>query len=345
MLRIGLQTAVAAAATWWAMGWLEVPHVSWAIISALFTIGLSADASYHNALGRIAGSFLGVAFGLAAAFFAAGPVVIGLAVATALANMVAAAWPSMRYAAVTAAIVALDQTPEVGGALERATAIMIGTMIGAGVAFVAWPVFARNKVAYALQLALQDCQKLLELIVDSVEKDDRSQRDAVHARFLGHLEAARARLMETRFRPLLPTGARLRPAVVAVETLWHTIVILDRAVSEESHEIGREAIERLRPSVLQAQSAACDLFGQLSEALGKKGVDAPDTGAFQRALADARDQAQREYDRSASDHPGKAKGLHTLMFALDEMRRTTLELAAAMEPQDGGGGQDDSKRP
>ena len=53
--RITSQTAVAVIATYILLTWIDARFLSWGIISALFTIGVSADASYYNALGRIFG--------------------------------------------------------------------------------------------------------------------------------------------------------------------------------------------------------------------------------------------------------------------------------------------------
>ena len=132
--RITFQTAVAVTATYILLTWMNARFLSWGIISALFTIGVSADATYYNALGRIFGALIGAAIGLVAAL-SAGPMILGLVISTALANVIAAVWPSLRYAAVTAAIVALESDPELGSVFDRVSVILIGTAAGIGASF------------------------------------------------------------------------------------------------------------------------------------------------------------------------------------------------------------------
>ena len=67
--------------------------------------------------------------------------ILGTVIGTALANAIAAVWPSLRYAAVTAAIVALDSDPELGGIFDPVSAILIGTAAGIGASFLDWLVF------------------------------------------------------------------------------------------------------------------------------------------------------------------------------------------------------------
>ena len=188
--RITSQTAVAVIATYVLLTWMDARFLSWGIISALFTIGVSADASYYNALGRIFGALIGAVIGLVAAL-SAGPMILGLVIGTALANAIAAVWPSLRYAAVTAAIVALESDPELGSIFDRVSVILIGTAAGSGASFLVWPVFGRQRAVRALRSALDDCQTLLNLIAQGLDEEDRDDREKAHAQFLGHLETAR----------------------------------------------------------------------------------------------------------------------------------------------------------
>ena len=323
--RMAIQTAVASAGTYLLVRWMDLPYASWGVIAALFTIGLSADASYYNAVGRISGALLGSVIGLAAAW-AAGPLLIGLVIGTALANAIAAVWPSLRYAAVTAAIVALDPTPDAGTAMQRVVVILIGTAVGAGSSFLVWPVFGRQRAAYALRSALDDCQVILDLIVRGLDEDDMRDREKAHARFLGHLETARSRLSETRFRPELPNGASLRRAFTAVEYLWHSIVILDRAVSEGQEDVDADVIQRLKPAVCELQEAACGSLSRVRAGMAAR--NAPDLrpDRFRGAVERARDEIKKAARESPSDLTIRHKRLNALVFAVDQMEFSLLEL-------------------
>lgn len=197
LLRIALQTAAATLAIYLVIDRIAASHLSWAVISALLTIGVSADITYRNAMGRAAAACIGAAIGLVASAAIGGPVILALLPAVVLANMISTLWPSLRYGAVTAAIVALDPDPELASALGRTGAIVAGTLTGAAASFLIWPVRGRDRANLVLRRAIGDCQDLLRLIERGVGTDDRHERDAVHARFLGHLETARSRVRET----------------------------------------------------------------------------------------------------------------------------------------------------
>lgn len=334
-LRVAVQTMAAAAATFLIMSWSGLPHMSWAVISALFTIQVSADSAIRTALGRLAGSFLGVGLGLLAVALISGQgaMLFRLVSAAAIAGAISTVWPSLRYAAVTAAIVTLNHDPELGGALEIAFAVMVGSVVGAVAAFVAWPDFGRRRTARTLRLALEDCRELLELAVDEVDGNGRRERDAVHARFLGNLETARSQAAETWFRPRLPSGVRLSDALQASENLWHGLVILDRALSDGRGQIGADALHRLRPAIRDVQRSACGFLDDASAALQDGQREPPSPEALQKEVETARQAAQQiGEDGDPQQGTERSKGLHALVFAFDEVERSLVKIAALVVP-------------
>lgn len=331
VLRIAGQTACATVATYFVITWLGAQYLSWAVIAALFTIGISADAAYYNAIGRIGGAVLGAALGLAAASALGGSVLIGLVIAATLANMIATIWPSLRYAAVTSAIVALDPSPEIISALERAGSIMIGTLVGAASSFLIWPVFGRQRTLTSLRRALDSCEGLLEQFERGVGSADRKRRDALHSRFLKDLETARSRLSETRFAPALPNGIRLSEAARSVENLWHALVILDRAITSERHEIDKAVLDRLRPLIGATQREARAYIARASGLMMRaRDAAAPNSEDLREVIAQARDGVA-EIESELPQRPAQQKALHALTFALNETERSLLQLASMME--------------
>jgi hypothetical protein len=324
LARIGLQTAVATAATYVAAIWLGSPHVSWAVIAALFTIGVSADASYYNARGRIIGAFLGVALGLAAGWAAPAAVLAGLVAAVVVANMLATLWPSIRYAAVTAAIVALEPTPSLIKALSVVAAILLGTLIAAATSFALWPSFGRRRVAFALREAVTDCRDLLKTISGRADTADGSGTDTLHARFLGHLEACHDRIASTRFEPRLPSGASLRDAATAIESLWHSIVILDRAMADEYEAIGAATLRDLAPAIGKVERCCEAELTAIASALEGRDDDLGNA-RVREAMSEAIGSVERLLGRAGSDRD-QAHGLHALMFALAEIERRLDQL-------------------
>jgi hypothetical protein len=327
MTRVALQTAVAAAAAYLAYGAVgQREHLSWAVIAALFTISVNTDEAVVQGLGRIAGAFLGVGLGFAVGWALPAPVVLSLALATALANMAAAVWPSLRYAAMMAAIVALQPGTEAGQPLATAGAVLFGTLIGVVATLVVWPSFGRHRASETLREALRDCEELLRLVVESVGATDRRMRDAVHGRFLGRLETMHGQLGASYLLPpSLRSGAALREAAVALEGLWHSIVILDRVVGSERHIIAVDAVERLEPDIRAVQEAARRVLSDLGADLDRGPSPEPDVSALTDAVATARETA-------LGLDVGTATGLHALVFALDEIEARTLQLVRVLRP-------------
>lgn len=331
-LRVALQTAVAGAATYVAITNAGLDqHLSWAVISSLFAISVSADSSVLQGLGRVVGAFLGVGLGLGVGLMDV-HVVVGLAIATAAANMVASVWPNLRYAAVTAAIVALDPNPDAFGATVRATAILMGTAIGVATTFVVWPRFGRERVAFTLRAALEDCETLLRLIENGVETDERDERDATHARFFGRLETLNGQVGQTYIAPRLRNGAPLRQAAVSLEDLWHGLIILDRAISDQRSVIGADALRELRPGIQRVQEAARATIGELRAVIDDKDAPAPSTARLCEAIRSARDAAE-----PFGGETQQARGIHAVLFALDELERRILQLVRVLGATGGPG--------
>lgn len=145
--RMAVQTMVPGTATYMLMNKLEFPHLSWAIISALFTIYLSADSTLRAGLGRFAGAVLGLLLGLLSVELAGGEgtMLLRLVSTTAVTNAMAVVWPNLSYSTVVAAFIALYPDPEIAGALELAAAILIGAGIGTASAWLAWPEWGRQR--------------------------------------------------------------------------------------------------------------------------------------------------------------------------------------------------------
>jgi uncharacterized membrane protein YccC len=326
LLRISLQTAAATLATYLLIAGIAPLNLSWAIISALLTIGLSADLSYRNAINRTAGACLGAVLGLIFGVLIGGSAIYALLVAVILANMFATVWPSLQYGAVTAAIVALEPDPEVAAALSRTTAIVAGTVVGAVASFVIWPVRGRDRAKLAMRDALTDCQDLLELIDEGVSTDDHRERDKVNRRFLQHLEIAKSRVSETRFAPELKSGAELRDAVRGVESLWHALVILDRAVTDERQDISHPALSSLAPAIDKVQGSARDHLAGIIAAMKDDRENAPAPDQLCETIAHARDHAAELADEGAEDWPRQARALHAVIFGLNETERQLLRL-------------------
>ena len=131
--RIALQTATAALATYGLFKLAGLPQASWAVISALFVIQPNVGGTISTALGRIAGTVLGTAVGLACVLTlggSAGAVALGLLLATGSLGLVIGFRPGLRYGLVPAAFILLAPGgEELAQAWHGATALGRGAII------------------------------------------------------------------------------------------------------------------------------------------------------------------------------------------------------------------------
>ena len=319
--RLGVQTAAAGAGTWFVMQKLGLPHTSWAVISALFVVQPSLDGTFTAAVGRMAGALVGTVVGLATVILFGGQdlTALRLALAAIGVNLVAHFRPNMSYGVVAASVIALEADPQVvGGAAERAIAIMLGAAVGAVAAVAVWPDSARARANRSLRRALATCRDLLGESLQAALGEDSQDRAATRDRFLVELREARQAGASVRL------GRRKRPcvseAVEGVERLWHALVLIQRALEHEPSR-GLTTENELGQSVDEARSAACAYLS----AIEAHGTNEAVRGPAERLKA-AVEAAQAQARQTAEHTPGEAAAIEALVFGLGEVRRSLDDL-------------------
>ncbi|MBZ4689306.1 MAG: rane protein [Cereibacter sp.] len=328
-LRVGLQTAAAVLCVHLVMQRLAPEQQSWAVLSALLTIGASADATLRAGLGRIGGALIGAALGLICVALLGSSTLAALLVASVLGNAVGAIRGSLGYAAVLAAIIALDPTPEGGMALSLAGAIVFGSVAGSLASLIVWPVFGRDRAALSLQRALRDCRSFLTLIEHGVGAGDRANREKVNLSFRRNITDLRDRIVETRFTASLPSGVGLHRAAESAEAFWYALVVLDRVVSAERQDLPDGAVEQLQPVLTRLSAEANRIVGALPTvtAPGKGKPISPEP--LREAAGAARDRVWSLTACSARQD----RALQALIFALNEIEESLLKLLQVMQPE------------
>ena len=217
LVRVAAQTAAAVLATVLVMRWFQLPQMTWAVISALFSMRLEFDATMGAGLSRILAALLGTAIGLAAVGLFGGPyeILMSVAVACVAANMLATLWPNLKYSVVAAAIIALHADASIASAVERAIAIMIGSAVGTTATLLVWPEFGRTRALRYAADALEDCRRMLESSLRRTAGADAEDPQRIDEDFSRHIQRARQTVAETRIGPRLSSGRTLREAVVA----------------------------------------------------------------------------------------------------------------------------------
>lgn len=241
-VRIAGQSLVASVATYGVMLLLALPQLAWAVIVALFTIRASVDGAVGAALHRSLAAGLGVATGLALVFLLPGyelmPLRIGLVAA--VTNGFASLRPQYDYAAAGGAVVALQPTADLDGAVGTALAVCIGGLTGVCASLLVWPELGRSRALRLLATALRSCGDLADLSLGDLEGERDDERRPLQRRTLRQLHAAQEAVAAVRFRPGVGNGATVGQVAETAERLWHSLIIVERAVSEDRSQLDPE---------------------------------------------------------------------------------------------------------
>jgi uncharacterized membrane protein YccC len=350
--RVALQTMAASAATYAVITALDWPHVSWAVISAIFVIQLNSDTSIFVGLTRIAGTAMGTVFGLAATLIFPGDdgALLRVAITTALASGIATVWPSLQYGAVAAAAITVQSHPEFSDAIAQAVAISLGALLGTAATILVWPELGRNRVLRMLEYALSDCGEYLAQVLATEGEVETGKRRAIHGEFVNHMATARSVLQDTRIRNRLKTGRPLRDLVGAVDRLWYGLVLLDRAIGHERIDLRKENRQFLKGHVTEVQREARAFLEKMVAYL-QNGRPVPQSDAVQRSIAaaqdaaeaglrDAQDSGMQDNERQDSewqDSDRHGRSLRVLLFALEEVCDNLTDLQKFATKPDGEG--------
>ena len=290
-LRRALQTAVAACLAYAAVELLQLPQGFWAVVTAIMVMQANVGASLGQAFDRLLGSLLGVLLGGAIAIVLADAHVLkyaGLAATVFVLVLFSARRPPLRIACVTAAIVILGD-PRLGSPISSAYYRMIEVMIGAAVAsltsLLVFPSRAGPALAEHVRRTLALNFELLREILTAAltGRYDEQQIGIMGAKIRSAIAMMSGLADETKLELAGHLADHPDPdaAVRAVRRLWHTEVILLRAVSapfaDAALAVMQPRLERL-----------CLAVGDLSVCYGSQaleGEEAPtDSAAVERAL-------------------------------------------------------------
>ncbi|GGK18878.1 FUSC family protein [Salinarimonas ramus] len=340
LARVGLQTGAAVTLVYFVMRWYGIDHLSWAIISALFSIRLASDSTVSVGVTRVTAALIGTALGLASVFVfdsllpGSWPVLAAVLVASVAANLMTTLWPSLNYIAVAAAIVAVNADAEIVEALERALAIMIGSTGAAIASFVVWPESARSRAIRNIAYALEDCRRLVEASLGGLSGADAEDTRQIDGDFQRHIGTARAIAGDARFRKGLAGGHSLAEGLIAIERLWHATIVLDRAAEERREGLRREErglslrIDRIRQEV-------ADYLASVVAHLRQDGHEEtpPNEDSVVQCLCEAEDALRHtKSETSLTDDADHERAVSALRFGIDEVRKNIIEIAELIAP-------------
>ncbi|HLS68528.1 MAG TPA: FUSC family protein [Kiloniellales bacterium] len=328
ILRVGLQSLIAALLAYAVMQRLGLhSNLSWAIISALFAIHGSLDATFSAGAKRLLGAAVGVGIGIAVVFLFSGLQFMPLRIAlvAAITNALAASRPQLDYAAAAGAVVALQPSADLDGALGTAVAVGVGGGAGIIASVSIWPELGRHRAQRLLASALRHGQKMIDLTLNDLEHDlsreEREDRREARRLMITDLEAANATAKEVRFRQNLRSGASIHHFTLEMERLWHSLIIVERVIGGGRDQFGEEDYEAVMPHIGEAHAALCELLAALAEMVEKNRTDGPPQELWDRFhTAQRKALASLTVRESARDSVNE-RAIQTLLFGLEEIRR------------------------
>ena len=169
---MALQSLIAALLAYAVMRQLGLHSISPAIIGALFTIHGSLDATLAR-MRRLLAAAIGAAIGIGIVYLFSGFQLMPLRIAlvAAITNALAASRPELDYAAAAGAVVALQPTADLDGAIGTALAVGIGGGAGVVASVTIWPELGRHRAQSLLASALRHGQKMIDLTLNDLSRE------------------------------------------------------------------------------------------------------------------------------------------------------------------------------
>lgn len=318
-LRRGLQSAIAATATFAAMQVLGLEEEYIAILGAVLILQPSVGGTMGAALSRLQATLVGSLLGLACIFLL--PDRWGTSAALALSMMVVGGFAGLRsdwtYGAVAAVGIALAPADApLATAWSRGLGLLVGAGVGVLVSLLVWPDRAEARFERHLRAALRATATRLSDAIDAAMTTGREAAPPDHvAAYHKALGLAQEALEATK----LVERAGMQRRLEALRRLYNSVIILDRAAeSGEPPLAGSEEPSRL---VGALREDACNILTGLAESRGE-----PDrqTRGIDEELARLR-AALAQDDPSSESHLSR----DAVAFGLREVRRTLADLLEA----------------
>lgn len=311
-LRLGIQSAIAAAVQFTVMTSLGLPEKFVGILSAVLVVEPSIGVTLVAAQRRVVATLVGCAVGLACFFVI--PNGYGTAVALAVAmfcmNTLAGFRPHWRYGVVAAVALALKaENDSVQTAIDRSIAIGLGVAVGSSASLLVWPDKASTRVRWHLHDALQTLADYLTSTLKATTEKDESPSNDLKKRYSSEISNARETVEGVR----IADASALRERIRHTERLYSAVLILERVAEEGSADNGdSEIIEMLNGIRESTQEAIEALAGDEQSPNGE--------------LDKLRDQLEQLGDRVNTGNDGESPIQHALHFGLNEVEDSLRKL-------------------
>lgn len=336
-VRQALKATLAACLAYLIADFLDLPRAFWAAVVAILVTQANVGASLGLAFDWFMGILVGAVIGGAVAIMVGGSFelrLLGLAASVLVLGYFAAAHPPMRIACVNAAIIILGTpvtTTPIASAGYRVLEVVIGTLVALTVMLVVFPARAGPALAAhisrTLPLYFQLASDLLTMAMEGRYDTAAVAGAAARIRAAISANASLGQQAQTEVAGFLADSPNPEALLTALRRLWHTELILARAVSVP---LPGNVQAQLHPGLAKLRDAVSALRVDVSEADGAEGKSVtPDIAAVEAAVGElnAVVSAIRDSDALRAMPMDDAMRLMTLDFALEQLRQNLKDVA------------------
>ena len=319
--RMGIQSAVAAAAMFSLMQWLSLPEKFVGILSAVLVVQPNLGNTVMQARDRFVATIVGSAIGVACLFVLPSGygTAAALAVSMLLLNSIASFRPAWRYGVVAAVALSLGSDSDiVQTTIDRGLAIGIGAILGTLVSLIVWPESATKRANRQMSLALKATAQRHDMAVSRVENEAEDEASEARRSFHSHLEQARSAAEGI----LFGEEKEVRSRIDKIEKLYNSVLFLNRAAEEMSDS--SSSVDDIRDHVDIIQDESLDVIRALAD--GEKTGHGSKLEKIRDALLEARNTVADDNDNSTDFIFRSA-----YVFALGEVWDSLDELAEEEE--------------
>ncbi len=335
-MRQALKATIAACLAYAIADLLELPQAFWAAVVAILVTQANTGASLGLAFDWFMGILVGAVIGGAVAILVGGSFELrlaGVAATVLVLGYFAAAHPPMRIACVNAAIIILGTpvtTTPFASAGYRVLEVVIGTVVALAVMLLVFPARAgpalAAHVSRTLPLYFQLASDLLTMAMEG--RYDAASVAAAAARIRAAItaNASLGQQAQTEVAGFLADSPNPEALLTALRRLWHTELILARAVSVPLPENVRP---KLHEGLEELRSAVAAMRVDVSETLPEVKGATSDIVLVETAVAKLNGAVAsiRESDELRKMPMDDALKLMTLDFALEQLRQSLKDIA------------------
>lgn len=291
-VRLGLQSAVAAAVVYGLMQSMSIPEKFVGVLSAVLVIETSIGESIGNSTDRFLATIVGCLIGISCLYLMPSGygVIGGLAISMFVMNGISAFKPTWRYGVVAAVALSINPAENpMTVAWDRSIAIGLGVVIGTLAAIVVWPDKSSSRAWRHIKLAQACIADYLEDAVDeSISNKHDTDFDTYANRYSTHISAARSLTAQVRFSD----NDKLKEALEATDNLNHAVTLI-KTISGKTDNVHKDSKD-VKDVIATVSETFCEAARKLANSESLKDVSFDKLDKEIKKLSTALDDAGSE---------------------------------------------------